>query len=255
MRAWCCVLATVALLCGDLIAGDDHQAGPEVALQTTYQTTPLLGAHVMRIRGRLGGKGTVAFDPNPCQLNHFGDPTLCTGMAVHEVPVELRRADVQDPSGLGRSVYLLHGDTPEHRPLVLVVGRDRGSPPRLIVGRGNESRVVLALEPMPQPWYAPRAVPCHGATYTAWQTGTSVSVKAEGDHGEFGWRVWFTRLPDEQGIARFRLDCQRPEGAAGQAVTPFSVTTNFTSDEVVDHVTVVDARGPQRVPVTRATPK
>lgn len=231
-------------------ADDDRQAGPPVALQSAYQAEALLGAHVIRIRGHLGGEGEIELDPNRCELDPFGDARACTEMAPRRVAVKFRRAKLADPSGRNRRLFLLAGDLGQGEEVFLVVPRTDAEQARLIVGRGDVPRRVITLEALVEPAYGEAGVLCPEAKYTVWQDTRGVTIRAEGSHPELGWRTWFHLLPARDGLPQFALRCERPEGMLGQANTPFSVTTTLPTRGRVEEVIVHDARGPHRIPVT-----
>jgi hypothetical protein len=58
--------------------------------------------------------GTLAFDPNNCQLNVFGDRQACTLIATRVFEVRLTLQRIPDPSGLQRRFFAVSGqDIPE----------------------------------------------------------------------------------------------------------------------------------------------
>jgi len=51
----------------------------------------------------------LTIDPNVCQINEFGDRTLCTKIAIRHFEVDVSRLRLADPLGLGRQIFALRG--------------------------------------------------------------------------------------------------------------------------------------------------
>jgi len=66
-------------------------------------------AHRIRLCGELGGAAALFLDANLCSLDRFGDPVVCTEMAVLPRPVTLMQLPVPDPQGLDRRLYEIRG--------------------------------------------------------------------------------------------------------------------------------------------------
>ena len=84
---------------------------------------------------------TLWSDPNTCTTNDFGDPEICTKIAIHSTAIKGSRARLDDPKKCGRRVYLLSGDSLA-QPLSLVVDAHAG---RWFLKAGNG---YIALYPV-----------------------------------------------------------------------------------------------------------
>lgn len=75
-------------------------------LVSLYLAQAVLGAHRihLKLKGAHSGshKGQILLDPNRCQLSAWGDPTICTKIAIHSADVETTRMRTLDPQGHGR---------------------------------------------------------------------------------------------------------------------------------------------------------
>jgi hypothetical protein len=60
----------------------------------------------------------MSLDPNQCQLNAWGDPTVCTKIAIRSVAVQTTAMRVLDPQGHGRIFHAVqiegHADAKVH---------------------------------------------------------------------------------------------------------------------------------------------
>lgn len=99
-------------------------AGPEglTMLASMYLAESSLGHGVtfsVPRRPATRWHGSLNVDPNVCQLNEFGDRTICTKMAVRHHDVEVSQRRLPDPLHLGRRIYAVTGpDLPA--PMTLV---------------------------------------------------------------------------------------------------------------------------------------
>lgn len=103
-------------------------------------------AHRIRLCGELDGSAALFLDANPCSLDRFGDPVLCTEMAVLPRPVTLTQLAVPDPLGLGRRLYEIRGLRSVERHYLVVPGNS--ARPALLVqedASGAVSRVIPLL--------------------------------------------------------------------------------------------------------------
>ena len=82
-------------------------------------SAPSLSLRVSFGKGEVG-QGELILDPNTCTLDSFGDGDLCTDMAPTTIPVTLHRLRLEDPWGIGRTLYELEGLPPD-TPVRLVV--------------------------------------------------------------------------------------------------------------------------------------
>lgn len=119
----------------------------KVSVSTAYMLEPLQveglnKAHRVGITGTLGGGGNLVLDPNACSLNEFGDPTICTQMAIMPLVFRFQRVDVEDPLKLGRTLYELRG-VPSTDKLFLVVPRRPSEEFRLL--RRNSDELLVDL--------------------------------------------------------------------------------------------------------------
>jgi hypothetical protein len=135
---------------GDAVFPDD--AGVVVQLQSLYLESGFrlsedgLQGHTISLllSGHLDHDaemaGTLVLDPNRCSLNEFGDPQVCTKIAIRAIPVKI--------------VLQRHLGDPRHlrRRLFEVTGPDLSRPLALIVQGGLE-RCYLKLEQQLAPLY------------------------------------------------------------------------------------------------------
>jgi len=54
-------------------------------------------------------EGTLLLDPNACSLDAFGDPEICTLIAVSGIEVDLDHLTLTDPTGRMRRIYAVRG--------------------------------------------------------------------------------------------------------------------------------------------------
>jgi hypothetical protein len=115
---------------GDVVFPDD--AGVVLRLHSLYLDSGFrvseegLAGHTLSLllSGRLDHDtemaGTLVLDPNRCSLNEFGDPHICTKIAVRQTAVKVVLQRLGDPKHLRRRYYEVTG--PElPRPLALIV--------------------------------------------------------------------------------------------------------------------------------------
>jgi hypothetical protein len=92
---------------------------------------------------------------------------------------------------------------------------------------------------------------CYG-DYVAKQLGDLVFVTATGTHLTTGYGVFWSQIPgNPTELALWHI---APAGIAGDAITPFAVTSVVDVDGPIQAVNVVDANGQQAVAVTQVTP-
>ncbi len=113
-----------------------------ISLRSVYMDPPLYPVDAMRVTidGKLGGVGTVTFDGvNRCWLfDKFGDPGACNVALAQPVQVRLKRLNIEENTGKGRTVYQLIGDLPgENRSYYLVVPSSRKGLYRLVIDDGT----------------------------------------------------------------------------------------------------------------------
>ena len=82
-------------------------------------SAPSISLRVSFAKGELS-HGVLILDPNFCTLDAWGDGDLCTDMAPVTYPVTLHRLRLEDPWGIGRTLYELEGLPPD-TPVRLVV--------------------------------------------------------------------------------------------------------------------------------------
>lgn len=229
-------------------------ASAELNLGSGFLTEPVARAHQISVEGDLDGPGRIRFDPNTCELNEFGDPQTCTEIAANVVHVKFQPLPTPDPNGRNRRLYkvsaaeIAGNRLPKGIQLSLVAPTDAATTYRLIVDTGRRRQVIL-LEPIPPS--QPPADLCRTAEYSAVQQNGKVKVTARGQHPTAGWKTDFEQLPQRIYPPEFKLVCQSPDGPAAQVISPFETSVEFTASGIVRRVTITDARGRHRVPVTQ----
>lgn len=229
--------------CASFAFGQSH-----FAAQSVYLHEPIQKYHRVSITGTLGGDGVLILNPNACQLNEFGDPTVCTLIAETEVAIKITDTKKPDPENLGRMLYELEG-ADLGNPLYLVVWPDPQWPARLVYNdRGPNAPRPITLEPLVYTASAGRGELCM-AQYNAIQAGGEVVLFATGVHPTAGYQVSFRKLAITVFPPEFRLEHVAPSGPTAQVITPFSESTRFPATEPVERVVVHDAKGRHEVPV------
>lgn len=241
-----CVI--VCTLISVIPAASVHAQLPSVALRTVYLSDPIGRAHVITVRGELGGEGEVVLDGNTCTVTQFGDAGICTEIAFRPIPVKLVQLRLADPTGAGRRLFQLQGElSPPDTAYYLVVPRKRSDGHRLVVNLPQVRRRVVTMESIIAPSLKPEL--CQNAKYQAFQGRGKVTVVGKGEHPTAGWKVAFEQLPINIFPPQFRLVCFKPQSAVAQVVTPFKTIVSFASDAPVKQVFVHDANGQHKVPV------
>jgi len=265
-------LAVVALLALATLSAPPAQAedGRPFNVVSGYLDEPVLGARRVKMEGFLAGNALLELDPNRCQLDEFGDPTICTRMAARRLEVTLRRAKLADPRGHGRELYAVAGLPREGDsspgPKLFLVAPPAGSPDtwRLVVDGGDAGRRVVLLEARPAPpsggaprppGVAPRPDPdtkhlCSNARYSARWADGMVTIEAQMELPTPGYEVRFERSPLRIWPPQHLLICIPPDGIVAQVIVPATVTTTFKADEPPAEVVVRDRQGAHKVPVT-----
>jgi hypothetical protein len=82
----------------------DAPLSPEIEL-AGYYTAVDGRPHRLEVRGTLGGKGRIAFDPNYITFDQFGQPVASTLIGYWPVEVTLEPLEAPDPLGQGRRLY------------------------------------------------------------------------------------------------------------------------------------------------------
>jgi hypothetical protein len=129
-----------------LIVGSFVMAQPVAAKQidwtTVYLQEPIGRAHQLRLKGELGGEGTVYVDPNKGELDAFGEPTKSTELVVIPIRVTFRETTTEKPKA-GYRTYDVVGVGRSMPPLRLVIS-PKGQAGRLLVldAKGLTTRVI-----------------------------------------------------------------------------------------------------------------
>lgn len=90
------------------------------------------------------------------------------------------------------------------------------------------------------------------ADYTARQAAGRVTITAKGESPTTGYEVKLIESPLRIWPPQWILAHKKPEGAAGQAITPFETSASFKADRRVATVIVNDASGRRTVSVAQA---
>lgn len=130
--------------------------GKRLILESTYQHAPVEfgiragGFRGIRITGKVADGQTVgvALNPNTCQLNEFGDRTICTKIAHTHIKAKLARRRWSDPKKMGRRIYRLETNDFPKSLKVYLIAPPSDSGYRIVLVRPN-SRTVVALEKAP----------------------------------------------------------------------------------------------------------
>ena len=119
--------------------------------KTLYFAPGIADAHRFEVEGTIaggGGMGKIVIDPNTCQLNEFGDRTVCTRIAPMPVPVQFRQLRLADPCMTGRAVYAVVGaDLPQDLKFFLVIGKKTQPEVLRLVVEAREARSAFPLVP------------------------------------------------------------------------------------------------------------
>jgi len=119
--------------------------------KTLYFAPGIENAHRFEVEGMIaggGGTGRIVVDPNTCQLNEFGDRTVCTQIAPTPVPVQFRRLRLPDPCMTDREVYEVAGpDLPQQFRFFLVIGKKTQPEVLRLVVEVKEARSAFPLVP------------------------------------------------------------------------------------------------------------
>jgi hypothetical protein len=139
---------TTAVLTLEGKSAKQEPPGKEIALQTAYLEQLFRLAHVIRLKGKLGGDATFHPDGNSCTLDTFGDRAECTKVAFAEVKVRLEEVPLNADRVPGYKLYdiKIEGWPVDMR--LMIDGRD-GQPPRLLGLKDGKVVRVVTLEPMP----------------------------------------------------------------------------------------------------------
>lgn len=134
--------------------------GPtKVSVVTPYLVDGIAKIHRVSIVGIVdaeGGNGGVRLDPNTCQLNAFGDATVCTLIADRGQRVKFVPVEAKDLTERGRRLFEIVGNEPFDKrlgdvTLFLVVRSKEDDPYRLVVKTGEAVTRVVNLEPIQAP--------------------------------------------------------------------------------------------------------
>ncbi len=252
-------------LCIVLASFSPLRAEDTLRVSSCYLPERLLGGLIVSLEGTLGGEATLTVDPNNCQLDAFGDPTVCTRIAALPRQVTLRKLDQADPQGAGRQLYAVEGEGLDAT-VRLSVGPGEHGVVRLIVAREGQQRPTVvtlerrapADEAQARPGPAGQRRPARGeqetrraeAAYSAVQWGDTVWLFANGVHRTGGYQVSLEMRPERRFPRAFNLKVTPPDGPATEALTPFSAHTHFSvGDSRIASLTVHDRFGAQSVPV------
>ncbi len=257
----------------------EEDAAEHVSLTTAYMARTIAGAHTISLRGALGERGTLLLDPNACQVNPFGDRTICTRMAAQPVAVNIRPQAVEDPSGRNRVLYSLSrvdSDKAAWPQFELSYDASANGVIRLIVKENKQTSYVLTMErvaskkpkppvkptpptkPTPPVKPTPPSKPtpamiavAKSVTYRAEQRGTAVKLIATGNHPAAGWQSQFEDSPAATFPPQYRFVSIPPKGMVAQVISPFEVSRSFRSDKPIASIAVHDAAGPHTVAVVQ----
>jgi pyrimidine deaminase RibD-like protein len=187
-ETWTVGLAAAMIVFVSNSQADDEaekaQLSRKIAAQSVYLHDTLEGAHQLGLNAVLtgtSGKGSLTLDPNTCSLDDFGDPQICTKIAVRSVPVELKQVKLADPTGAGRRLYEVAGEGLENE-LLLVVPAKLGAM-RVISQDASGAKHVVTLEPVSRARDAANA-----GQLKARQLKATVLAKADAD-GDSAKRV------------------------------------------------------------------
>ena len=109
-----------------------------------------------------------------------------------------------------------------------------------------ETSNAQATAGLPAGWeIAPRA------NYTARQAAGQVTITAEGESPTTGYQVKLIQSPLRIWPPQWILAHKKPDGMAGQAITPFKETASFKADRKVATIVVNDASGRRIVSVAQ----
>jgi hypothetical protein len=152
-----------------------------VSIRSTYLPLPIEGYHRIALVADLEdseGEGVVELDPNECHLNYFGDPDVCTEIAITERTVRPLRTRTDDPLGLHRSLWAL-GDTPLSGTLFLVVPEGEDDSYRFVYESRGGQRTVIATEPLVYRSEEPQRTDNHNRCAPLARTVDDVQVRTD----------------------------------------------------------------------------
>lgn len=100
--------------------------------------------HRLEVRGRAGGGGKLAFDPNCLTFDSFGEGVMTTLMGYQRHEITLKQAEGDDPLGLGRRRYwaIPKGARNTNR-VAVVLGRTEAGPHRILVYRDDRVAFIV----------------------------------------------------------------------------------------------------------------
>jgi hypothetical protein len=116
-----CACAAVAIR-GRLTPMTHSNGDDDLTLSSFHLFAPVEGAHLITLN--LGPeqdgqrKGTLRLDRNTCQINEWGDRTICTRMAALPIEVVATRSRALDPGGHKRVLYGLSSEQSEQGSLI-----------------------------------------------------------------------------------------------------------------------------------------
>jgi len=88
------------------------------------------------------------------------------------------------------------------------------------------------------------------ATYTAQQTGDTVTITAKGESSTAGYQVKLVESMLRIWPPQHMLAMKKPDGMVAQVITPFEVSKSFKSTDPLKTIVVTDAEGRHEVEVT-----
>lgn len=149
-RIWCCLAFISASLAANWTVAQDAEPrktddGQVVLVRTPHLSEPLGKARQLTLYGMLGGDAELVLDPNWCALNGFGDPEICTQIALFFRQVKLRQVKQADPLDSGRRLFEVDGAGLDGR-LYLVVPEEPLCGPYRFVHEVAEGRRVIGAE-------------------------------------------------------------------------------------------------------------
>jgi hypothetical protein len=98
-------------------------------LSSLYLSSSVLGHRVtlsVPRRPAPAWDAMLTLDPNTCQLDAFGDRTICTRIAVRRLDVHCHELRLADPSGRGRRIFSLRASGADALPASLTLITDAG---------------------------------------------------------------------------------------------------------------------------------
>lgn len=92
---------------------------------------------------------------------------------------------------------------------------------------------------------------CKEAKYTAVQSGSTLTVKAEGEHRTGGYSVEFEQDPKKTSPVQLSFYHWAPKGMAAQVISPFTKEFSLPSKRRVRSIMIIDGNGEHAVTVAR----